>query len=157
MDFALERKAYRKMAGRQKSCGSVQCLKDKISLVHDAISASRIRENDVMQLRNFEKQDASILADKMYGNLSIGQIEDMICAWNTKQYDGKYFDMLAVVDNDVIVGMLSLYQIKEKTLHIGPVIFPGFRKKGFCKSRNDYGFRYSKRIGLLYDFSTNQT
>ena len=42
-----------------------------------------------MQLRNFEKQDASILADKMYGNLSVEQIEDMIRRWSTKQYDGK--------------------------------------------------------------------
>lgn len=109
-----------------------------------------------MQLRNFEKQDSSILADKMYGNLSVEQIEDMIRQWNTKQYDGKYFDMFAVVTSDVIVGMLSLYKIKEKTLHIGPVIFPEFRKKGFCKSRDEFGFRCGKKNGLLYDFSANQ-
>lgn len=99
-----------------------------------------------MQLRNFKKQDASILADKMYGNLSIGQIEDMICAWDTKQYYGKYFDMLAVVDNDVIVGMLSLYQIKEKTLHIGSVIFPEFRKKGFAKAAMTMAFDIAKEL-----------
>ena len=111
------------------------------------ISASHIKENIVMQLRNFEKQDASILSDKMYGNLSNEQIEDMIRQWNTKQYDGKYFEMFAVVDNGVIVGMLSLYQIKEKTLHIGPVIFPEFRKNGFAKAAMTRAFDMAKKTG----------
>ena len=37
-----------------------------------------------MQLRNFEKQDALILSEKIYGSLTIEQIENMICLWNTR-------------------------------------------------------------------------
>jgi len=100
-----------------------------------------------MQLRNFEKQDALILSEKIYRNLQIEQIEDMICSWNTKQYDGKYFDMLAIVDDGVIVGMLSLYRLKDKTLHIGPVVFPEYRKKGFAKAAMTMAFDIAKELG----------
>lgn len=146
--FALEGNVYRKIAGRQNTTEACKGRKIKITLIRVTISANRTKENIIMQLRNFEKQDASILADKMYGNLSVEQIEDMIRRWNTKQYDGKYFDMFAVVTSDVIVGMLSLYKIKEKTLHIGPVIFPEFRKKGFAKAAMTLAFDVAKKMGF---------
>lgn len=99
-----------------------------------------------MQLRNFEKQDALILSEKIYGSLTIEQIEDMICLWNTKQYDGKYFDMLAIEDSGKIVGKLSLYMLKDKTMHIGPVIFPEFRRKGFAKAAMTMAFDIAKNL-----------
>lgn len=99
-----------------------------------------------MQLRNFEKQDALILSEKIYDSLTIEQIENMICLWNTKQYDGKYFDMLAIEDSGEIVGMLSLYLLKDKTMHIGPVIFPEFRRKGFAKAAMTMAFDIAKNM-----------
>lgn len=67
-----------------------------------------------MQLRSFEKQDALILSEKLYTNLSIKQIEDMICLWETKQYEGKYLEMFAIVEGDKIVRRVSLYECREK-------------------------------------------
>ncbi len=100
-----------------------------------------------MQLRNFEKQDALVLSEKLYPNLSVEQIENMICLWNTKQYDGKYFEMFAVVVDDTIVGRVSLYECKEKTIHIGPEIFPEFRKKGFAKKAMLMACEIAKKRG----------
>lgn len=102
-----------------------------------------------MQLRSFEKQDALILSEKLYTNLSIKQIEDMICLWETKQYEGKYFEMFAIVEGDKIVGRVSLYESREKTIHIGPEIFPEFRRKGFAKKAMNMACDIAKEKGYL--------
>ena len=65
-------------------------------------------KNYMITLRNFNKNDIYILQDLKYGDMSHNEIEKMIEDWNTKEYDGKYFEMFAVVSDDAIVGSVSL-------------------------------------------------
>ena len=84
-------------------------------------------------LRNFKKEDASELREHGYSSLSTEQVEDLICDWSKKQFDGKYFEMYAIVADQKIVGTISLYQHSSEVVSIGPDVFCKFRRKGFAK------------------------
>ena len=84
-------------------------------------------------LRNFQKEDVLELRRCIYLDLTVKQVEDIICDWEKKQYNNRYFEMFAVVADEKIVGMLSLYQHSEETVSIGPKIFVEYRRKGFAK------------------------
>lgn len=84
-------------------------------------------------LRNFKKEDASELREYGYSDLSTEQVEALICDWNKKQINGKYFEMYAIVSDEKIVGTISLYQHSSEVVSIGPEIFCEYRRKGFAK------------------------
>lgn len=84
-------------------------------------------------LRNFKKEDASELREYGYSNLSTDQVEALICEWDKKQFNGKYFEMYAIVSDERIVGTISLYQHSSEVVSIGPEVFCKYRRKGFAK------------------------
>lgn len=84
-------------------------------------------------LRNLKKEDASQLQEYRYSDLSTEQIEVLICNWNKKQFNDKYFEMFAIVSDDKIVGTISLYQHSSEVISIGPEVFCKYRRKGFAK------------------------
>ena len=84
-------------------------------------------------LRNFTKSDALLLQQKEYSDLSLEEIEILIDEWSQKQVRNRYFEMFAVVWEDEIVGMISLYQHSTEVISIGPEIFKAYRRKGFAK------------------------
>lgn len=61
------------------------------------------------------------------------EITDMFRTWNIKEYEGKYFEMFAIVKDEEIVGRISLYQHSENVISCGPEIFEGYRRQGFAK------------------------
>lgn len=87
----------------------------------------------MIHLTNFKKEDASELQQYGYLDLSTAQVEALICDWNKKQFNGKYFEMFAIVSDEKIVGTISLYQHSSEVVSIGPEIFYEYRKKGFAK------------------------
>ena len=87
----------------------------------------------MITLRNFMKTDALHLQKSSYSILSIKEIEDLVCEWNQKQVNHKYFEMFAVVVDETIVGMISLYQHSTEVVSIGPEIFKEYRQKGLAK------------------------
>lgn len=92
----------------------------------------------MLVLRNFDRKDIYILQDLKYSDLSYGDIEDMINQWNTKEYDGKYFEMFAVIAEEVIVGYVSLFQQSESVVSCGAEIFNGFRRNNYaCNALNE--------------------
>ena len=84
-------------------------------------------------LRNFKKEDALELQESGHWNLTTEQTEALIYDWNQKQFNGKYFEMYAIVFDDKIVGTLSLYQHTSEVVSIGPEVFCEYRRKGFAK------------------------
>ena len=84
-------------------------------------------------LRNIEKEDAWELQKYGYSDMSREKIEDLICDWSKKQFDGKYFEMFAIVSDGRIVGAVSLYQHSSNVVSIGPEVFVEFRRQGFAK------------------------
>lgn len=89
--------------------------------------------NKVITLRNFLDGDAPIFREKHSKHLSIEEIRDMFRKWNKKEYEGKYFEMFAIVKDEDIVGRISLYQHSENVISCGPEIFEGYRRQGFAK------------------------
>lgn len=84
-------------------------------------------------LRNLKKEDASELQKYGYSDLSTEQVEALICDWSKKQFDGKYFEMFAIVSDGKIVGTVSLYQHSSEVVSIGPEVFCEHRRKGVAK------------------------
>ena len=87
----------------------------------------------MITLRNFLDSDAPIFQEKHSKHLSIEEIRDMFRKWNKKEYEGKYFEMFAIVKDEDIVGRISLYQHSENVISCGPEIFEGYRRQGFAK------------------------
>ncbi len=84
-------------------------------------------------LRNIKNEDACELQKYKFSDLCVQQIEAVICDWNKKQFNGKYFEMFAIVSNEKIVGTISLYQHSSEIVSIGPEVFCEYRRKGFAK------------------------
>ncbi len=103
-------------------------------------------------LRNFIKEDALNLQKIIYSKLSIEEIEDLICEWNRKQVNNKYFEMFAILFDKKIVGMISLYQHSTEVISIGPEIFEAYRQKGFAKEAMISACDISKRKGYKIVF-----
>ena len=72
------------------------------------------------------------LIETGYHGLSSEQIVELIRDWNRKIFDGRYFEMFAVVSDNEIVGTISLYHHSSEVISIGPEIFSEYRRKGFA-------------------------
>ncbi len=84
-------------------------------------------------LRNFDKADAEMI--QKYGCMtSIDEVETMIEQWNTKEFNGSYFEMFAIVDGDSVVGCISLWGKSKKIASIGPEVYEPYRKRGYGKA-----------------------
>ena len=99
-------------------------------------------------LRNFKKEDASELQEYVYSDLSTEQVEALICDWYKKQFNGKYFEMYAIVSDEKIVGTISLYQHSSEVISIGPEIFCDYRRKGFAKEAMICACQMAKEKGF---------
>ena len=99
-------------------------------------------------LRNFKKEDASELQQSGHSALSTEQVEKLIYDWNKKQYDGKYFEMFAIVSAEKIVGNISLYQHSAEVVSIGPEIFCEYRRMGFAKEAMIRACQIAKEKGF---------
>ena len=99
-------------------------------------------------LRSFEKEDASELQKYGYSDLSAEKVEALICDWSKKHFDGKYFEMFAIVSDGKIVGTVSLYQHSSEVVSIGPEVFGEFRRKGFAKEAMIYACQMAREKGF---------
>lgn len=108
----------------------------------------------MVKLRNFAIEDAEILRQEQHHNMSIEEIEGMICDWNKLEYKGKYFEMFAIVENERIVGELSLYQISDSVISIGLEIFSNFQRQGFGKQAVFLALQICQKKG--YKIACNQ-
>ncbi|MBO5897738.1 MAG: GNAT family N-acetyltransferase [Clostridia bacterium] len=99
-------------------------------------------------LRNFKKEDASELQEYGYSDLTTEQVEALICDWDKKQFNGKYFEMYAIVSDEKIVGTISLYQHSSEVVSIGPEVFCEYRRKGFAKEAMICACQIAKEKGF---------
>lgn len=99
-------------------------------------------------LRNLKKEDASELQECGYSDLSTEQIEALICDWDKKQFNGKYFEIFAIVSDEKIVGTISLYQHSSEVVSIGPEVFCEYRRKGFAKEAMVCACQMAKEKGF---------
>ena len=106
------------------------------------------------------KDDALDLQRIQYPNLSVEQIENLICEWNQKRVNNKYFEMFAIVSEKSIVGTVSLYQHSTEVISIGLEIFEVYRQKGFAKEAMMLACNVAKEKGykiVSQQIRTNNT
>ena len=99
-------------------------------------------------LRNFKKDDVSELQEYGYSDLSAEQVEALICDWEKKQFNGKYFEMYAIVSDERIVGTISLYQHSSEVVSFGPEVFCKYRRNGFAKEAMICACQIAKEKGF---------
>ena len=99
-------------------------------------------------LRNLKIEDASELQKYGYSGMSAEQVEALICDWGQKQFDGKYFEMFAIISDEKIVGTVSLYQHSLEVVSIGPEVFDEYRRKGFAKKAMMLACQIAKEKGF---------
>ena len=87
----------------------------------------------MISLRNFVKEDIAVLKRRKYQDKTDAEIQSLIDRWNTGNFRGKYFIVFAIVSDEQVVGMISLYQRAEGIVTLGPEIFREFRRKEFGK------------------------
>ena len=86
----------------------------------------------MLTLRKFEVMDTEIIASRL--NLDLDGAKNLINEWNTHIFNGNYFEMFAIINNDTVVGMISMYEHSKSVISIGPEIFEEYRRQGFAKS-----------------------
>ncbi|HIT33878.1 MAG TPA: GNAT family N-acetyltransferase [Candidatus Faecousia intestinigallinarum] len=101
----------------------------------------------MITLRDFTDNDAETLKIHQYSQLSVEEISKMIGEWNQKQIDGRYFEMFALVDENIVVGSISLYQHTKHIVGCGPDIFSPYRRQGFAYCGMTLVLEYAKQRG----------
>ena len=98
-------------------------------------------------LRNFRDTDASIFQEKHSRHLPLEEIKELFRKWNLREYEGKYFEMFAIIKDEDIVGRISLYQHSVNVISCGPEIFEGCCRQGFAKEAMGLAMEISKNKG----------
>jgi len=84
-------------------------------------------------LRNFTRDDISVLQKNGYNKYSYNEICDLVDKWQTdKTFNNLYFKMFAIVSNNEIVGSASLYQRSNSIISCGIEIYHNYRRKGYA-------------------------
>lgn len=82
-------------------------------------------------LRHFEQKDVGSIRNSLYPDLSETEITDLITEWNSCVYQGRYFEMFAVIAGSRIVGYVSIYEKSRNIASAGIEIYSAEREKGF--------------------------
>lgn len=108
----------------------------------------------MIKLRPFSREDAPLLKELIYPDLTIPEIEQLISSWNTKEYRGRYFEMFGAIHDNRIVGTISLFALSAHSISCGPDILPQYRKHGFGRKAMLNAMEIAKGKG--YQISVSQ-
>lgn len=101
----------------------------------------------MVTLRNITFDDLEVLQKHGYQNMTYEDIQKMISQWNQKEYQGKYFEMFAIVVGVDVVGTISLFQHSESVISCGTEVFECYRKNGFGKESMILALQIAKQKG----------
>ena len=107
----------------------------------------RKKETAEIILRNFTLADVPILCRHAFPDQSPEQVAVWIAEWNVGQFQGRYFEMFAVLADGEIVGTISLYQHTEDVISIGPEIFVPYRRRGYGTAAMQHACEIAKEKG----------
>lgn len=104
----------------------------------------------MIYIRNFTKDDIPALQKEKYVNMTYSELEKLISDWNTKKYNGVYFEMFAICSDSIAAGMVSLYQHTENTVSVGTEVFERFRRQGIGTEGTRLCILKAKEMGYKY-------
>lgn len=101
----------------------------------------------MISLRNYIDDDAELFQKYSYKNMTIEDIKKLFAEWNSKVYQGRYFEMFAILNGQEIIGSISLYQHSANVISYGLEIFDCYRKQGFGRQAMNIAFDIAKTKG----------
>ena len=101
----------------------------------------------MVSLREFTKEDAFTLQKELWKESSIEEVEGLICEWSFHSFNGKYFEMFAIVVDEKIVGYISLYEHSKSVVSFGVEVFENMRQKGFAAAGFKLAIEVARKRG----------
>ncbi len=101
----------------------------------------------MIAIRNFNENDVLLLKQMYYKECDENEIKGIIEEWNTEEYKGKYFEMFAVVDDECLVGQVSIYEHSKNIVSLGVEIYPEYRRKGYAYISSVLVLDYAQKKG----------
>ena len=84
----------------------------------------------MITLRKHTLRDVPALM-KLYPDLDEAAAQSLVEEWNAEQYRGNPFLMLAVTEDNELIGYVNLLAKTAQEVHIGLEIYSPYRGKGF--------------------------
>lgn len=100
-----------------------------------------------MKLRKFTINDIKILKKYKYPDKSELEILKLIDEWNRGNASGRYFEMFSIVNRDVLVGDLSLFEYEPACVSCAVEIFEPFKRNGYGSFAINAGLELAKKRG----------
>lgn len=88
---------------------------------------------------------------------NMNQLTKIIREWTTKSYQGKYFEQFAIVNNECIVGMISLYEVNGSSVSVGVIIDKKYYRRGYAEKALNLIKEVAKDKGYKQLVSTCRT
>jgi RimJ/RimL family protein N-acetyltransferase len=109
------------------------------------ISLRSITENDCDFILRHWAGHSVVFKDGLTGD----ELLSMIHVWDSKLYDGNYYQMFGITNDGVLVGTLSLYQkdANVNSVYLGFEIDGENRRKGFATAAIRLSFAIAKEKG----------
>lgn len=101
----------------------------------------------MITLRNFSQDDIDTLHIYYGKGRSLEETKELISEWDKKEFRNRYYEMFAVVNEEKIVGAISLYHHSENVISCGPEIFESCRGQGFGKAAMTAAMEIAKDKG----------
>jgi RimJ/RimL family protein N-acetyltransferase len=101
----------------------------------------------MVSIRNFTLRDIAVLQKQPTYDKPVEEVKTMIEKWNKKDYQGRYFEMFAITEDQEIKGTISLYQHTSSAVSIGLEIFLGYYRQGYGFQGEKLALEYAKKLG----------
>ncbi len=88
--------------------------------------------SEAVFLRRFHPEDAEPVQRLMYPDMTVNEAERLIAEWEKPEFEGRYFEMLAVICGERIAGSASVTGRGKATASLGIELFEDERGKGIA-------------------------
>lgn len=85
----------------------------------------------MIYIRPIGCNDKPLFQDTSYAATPTNSMDKMLAESLVKSHDGKYFELFTVMDDNICVGFVSLYETATGEISCGPEIKPQFRQQGY--------------------------
>jgi RimJ/RimL family protein N-acetyltransferase len=118
----------------------------------------------MLSYRNLSQNDRHFIFKHWVGksnifapNLTENELHDTIQKMNTKRYNGQYYEIFGILNDNTLVGTFSFYQRESDTLdnavYLGIEISEENRKKGYATETVFFAFTLAKEKGFTKIYS----
>ena len=102
----------------------------------------------MITLRPVTHNDLPLFAGSSYAAMPPEAIRQMLRESAVKDHGGKFFQLVAVMDDNCCVGFVSLFALGDGEISCGPEIKPQYRKQGFASQAVTQAMAYAKTLGF---------